>query len=114
MVTLNGLYSKPEKPFRKGGKIRQNYLWNCYKGFLADGDLNHSGGSGSAYIYGFCDENWKPDMSEEQCKSFVVQAVSHAMARDGSSGGNIRTVVINKDGVKRSFLDGTQVHSYLT
>lgn len=48
-------------------------------------------------------------MTEEQCKAFVIQAVSHAMARDGSSGGNIRTVIINKDGVKRDFLDGTKV-----
>ena len=48
-------------------------------------------------------------MTEEQCKAFVVQSVSHAMARDGSSGGNIRTVVINKGGIKRDFLDGTKV-----
>lgn len=68
-----------------------------------------AGGSGSAYIYGYCDKNWRPGMSEAECKAFVVQAISHAMARDGSSGGNIRTVVINKDGVKRDFLDGTQV-----
>ena len=45
------------------------------------------GGSGSAYIYGFCDKNWKPGMSEADCHAFVVKAVSHAMARDGSSGG---------------------------
>ncbi len=31
-----------------------------------------AGGSGSAYIYGFCDKNWKPDFTEEQCKDFVV------------------------------------------
>jgi len=48
-------------------------------------------------------------MSEEQCKAFVVQSVSHAMARDGSSGGNIRTVVINGSGVKKDFLDGSKV-----
>ena len=53
-------------------------------------------------------------MSEEECKAFVVQAVSHAMARDGSSGGNIRTVVINKGGIKRSFLNGTKVDLHLT
>lgn len=53
-------------------------------------------------------------MSEEECKAFVVQAVSHAMARDGSSGGNIRTVVINKGGIKRSFLDGTKVDLHFT
>jgi 20S proteasome subunit beta 1 len=48
-------------------------------------------------------------MTEEECHAFVVKAVSHAMARDGSSGGCIRTVVISKDGVKRSFLPGDRV-----
>lgn len=43
----------------------------------------------------------QPNMTEEECQAFVVKAVSHAMARDGSSGGCIRTVVISKDGVKR-------------
>ncbi|KAK9835388.1 hypothetical protein WJX81_006762 [Elliptochloris bilobata] len=67
------------------------------------------GGSGSAYIYGFCDKNWKPGMSEADCHAFVVKAVSHAMARDGSSGGCIRTIVINKDGVKRHFLPNNEI-----
>lgn len=48
-------------------------------------------------------------MTEAECRKFVVSAVSHAMARDGSSGGNIRTVVINSQGVKRDYLDGTKV-----
>eukprot|EP00983_Pelagomonas_calceolata_P064392 1148103-Pelagomonas_calceolata.AAC.4 len=47
---------------------------------------------GSAYIYGFCDKFWRPDMSEAEAKEFVVRALSHAMARDASSGGCIRTV----------------------
>jgi 20S proteasome subunit beta 1 len=51
----------------------------------------------------------QPGMTEEECKAFVVKAVAHAMARDGSSGGCIRTVVISKDGVKRSFLAGDAV-----
>ncbi|KAK9824089.1 hypothetical protein WJX72_007641 [[Myrmecia] bisecta] len=67
------------------------------------------GGSGSAYIYGFCDKFWRPNMSAEEAKKFVVQAVSHAMARDGSSGGCIRTVVITKDGVRRDFVPGSNV-----
>ena len=73
---------------------------------------NYAGGSGSAYIYGFCDKNWRPGMSEADCRAFVVQAVSLAMARDGSSGGNIRTVVINKQGIFRNFIDGTQVQLF--
>ena len=48
----------------------------------------------------------QPKMSEEECKAFVVKAVSHAMARDGSSGGCIRTVVINRRGVFREFIPG--------
>ena len=48
-------------------------------------------------------------MTEEECRAFVVKAVSHAMARDGSSGGCIRTVTISKDGVKRTFTPGNQV-----
>lgn len=48
-------------------------------------------------------------MTEDECKKFVIQAISHAIARDGSSGGNIRTVIINKSGIKRDYLDGTKV-----
>eukprot|EP00127_Corallochytrium_limacisporum_P003842 Clim_evm56s153 gene=Clim_evmTU56s153 len=59
------------------------------------------GGSGSGYIYGFCDANYKKDMSKEECLEFVRNAVSLAMHRDGSSGGIIRQAVITKDGVER-------------
>ena len=51
-------------------------------------------------------------MSLEECHAFVVRAVSHAMARDGSSGGCIRTVVINKDGVTRDFIPGNLVPAH--
>lgn len=68
-----------------------------------------AGGSGSAYIYGFCDRNWRPGMSEEDCEAFVKKAVGLALSRDGSSGGCIRTVVITKDGVRRSFLPNDKV-----
>lgn len=64
------------------------------------------GGSGSAYIYGFCDKFFKPDMTEEEAKQFVVQALAHAMSRDASSGGCIRTVVIDSNGPRRDFLPG--------
>lgn len=67
------------------------------------------GGSGSAYIQGLTDRIWKPNMSEEECHAFVVKSVAHAMARDGSSGGCIRTVIINKDGAQRRFLPHPQI-----
>jgi len=67
------------------------------------------GGSGSAYIYGFIDKYWREGMSEAEAKAFVIKALSHAMARDASSGGCIRTVTIDKDGARRDFLPGDQV-----
>jgi 20S proteasome subunit beta 1 len=72
-----------------------------------------AGGSGGSYIYGFCDKNWRAGMTQEECLRFVRQAISLAIARDGSSGGVIRTVTITKDGVKRDFLGNEQVRAAL-
>ena len=72
-------------------------------------DSHAAGGSGSGYISGWCDKRWRPEMSAEECRAFVHAAVSHAMARDGSSGGCIRTVTIDETGVKRTFTPGDQV-----
>lgn len=59
------------------------------------------GGSGSSYIYGYCDANFKDGMSAEECEAFVVNSISLAMSRDGSSGGAIRIAIIDKNGVQR-------------
>ena len=48
-------------------------------------------------------------MTREECRDFVVRAVSLAISRDGSSGGCIRTCVIDKDGVQKSFVPGSDV-----
>ncbi|KTW32021.1 proteasome core particle subunit beta 1 [Pneumocystis jirovecii RU7] len=61
------------------------------------------GGSGSSYIYGFCDKNFTPNMSKEEGIKFLKEAVSLAIKRDGSSGGVIRMVVITKDNIERLF-----------
>lgn len=71
------------------------------------------GGSGSAYIQGLTDKHWRPNMTQDECKEFVIRSVAHAIARDGSSGGCVRTVVINKDGVFRDFLPHNKLpHTY--
>ncbi|RHY32464.1 hypothetical protein DYB32_002538 [Aphanomyces invadans] len=67
------------------------------------------GGSGSTYIYGFVDSHWRAGMSRDEAESFVQKALSHAMARDGSSGGVIRTVTINEEGCHRGFVPGNQL-----
>uniref|UniRef100_A0A7S0VE54 Proteasome subunit beta n=1 Tax=Polytomella parva TaxID=51329 RepID=A0A7S0VE54_9CHLO len=67
------------------------------------------GGSGSAYISGFCERNFRTGMSEEEALEFIRCAVKLAIARDASSGGCIRTVIITKEGVKRHFLPGENI-----
>eukprot|EP00474_Spongospora_subterranea_P008705 CRZ09163.1 hypothetical protein [Spongospora subterranea] len=67
------------------------------------------GGSGSTYIYGYCDAQYKKGMSKAECQKFVQCAISHAIARDGSSGGVIRLATIDKDGVTRTMVAGDEL-----
>lgn len=67
------------------------------------------GGSGSAYITGWCDKHFREGFSEEQARAFVVAALGHAIARDASSGGCVRTVTITQDGVVRDFIPGDKL-----
>lgn len=63
------------------------------------------GGSGSTYIYGYCDSYWKEGMSEEEGIGFVKGALREAIKWDGSSGGVIRLVVLtNKGAVRHLYL----------
>ena len=59
------------------------------------------GGSGSTYIYGFCDSNYREDFTRGECIEFVQRALALAMGRDGSSGGVIRLVSIEEGGIER-------------
>lgn len=52
------------------------------------------GGSGSTYIYGFCDSNWKDGMNEAEAVKFTKDSLTQAIKWDGSSGGVIRMVVL--------------------
>ncbi|KAI9264842.1 proteasome subunit beta type-6, partial [Phascolomyces articulosus] len=67
------------------------------------------GGSGSTYIYGYCDAKFKENMTQDECVEFVKNSLSLAMSRDGSSGGVIRLAVITKDGVERMFVSGDKL-----
>lgn len=58
-------------------------------------------GSGSTFIYGWCNENFKQEMEKDECIEFVKTALSEAIKWDGSSGGVIRMVVLTKSGVER-------------
>merc|ERR1719446_543070 len=62
-------------------------------------------GSGSGYIAAFCDANYRPGMTKAEALAFVQRAVSHAMSRDGSSGGLVRTCIITKDGIEEGVIE---------
>merc|ERR1711924_347299 len=61
-------------------------------------------GSGSGYISGLVDEYYRPDMTKDEALAFCRKSVAHVMARDGSSGGMVRTLVINADGLEEGVL----------
>ncbi|EOB13365.1 proteasome subunit beta type-6 [Nosema bombycis CQ1] len=67
------------------------------------------GGSGSGFIYGFCDTHFKPEMSLEEAIQFVKQSITLAIKRDNSSGGCIRMASITKEGVRRFFYSGENI-----
>jgi len=70
------------------------------------------GGSGSTYVYGYVDAKYKTGMTSEECQKFVVDTLSLAMTRDGSSGGVIRMGIITKDGVERKVFLGDQLSKF--
>ena len=74
------------------------------------------GGSGSLYIYGFVDSEIQRLSQSggltnqiDVARTLVKKAVSHAMARDGSSGGVIRTVVVTENGNDRDYTAGNEL-----
>lgn len=81
---------------RKGGQV-----YNIPLGGMLKREPVVIGGSGSGYIYGYVDANYKNGMTEEECVKLVLSGVTLAMSRDGSSGGCVRIGVINQDGCKR-------------
>jgi 20S proteasome subunit beta 1 len=58
-------------------------------------------GSGSTFIYGWCNENFKQNMERDECVDFAKTALSEAIKWDGSSGGVIRMVLLTAKGVER-------------
>ncbi|KAI1309368.1 Proteasome subunit beta type-6 [Halotydeus destructor] len=70
------------------------------------------GGSGSTFVYGYVDANYKIGMSKEDCINFVTNTLSLAMSRDGSSGGVIRLGIITKDGIERQIVRGKEIPTF--
>lgn len=92
------------------------------------------GGSGSSYLYGFMDSQYKDGMTQQECENLVLNgklifefwlllllyykyifclAISLAIKRDGSSGGVVRMGVINHTGqIQRKLVLGDQLPKF--
>jgi proteasome beta subunit len=66
-----------------GGAIPDNYT---------------SGGSGSPYVYGVLEDNYKDDLTIDEGIDIAIRAITAAMNRDSASGGMIDIAIITKDG----------------
>ena len=84
-------------------------------------------GSGSTYVYGYCDATYQDGWGRDETVNFVrnseilpfvvsarnlsqeITALALAMSRDGSSGGVIRMCVITEDNVERMFVPGNEL-----
>jgi 20S proteasome subunit beta 1 len=51
-------------------------------------------------------------MSRQEAEELVKEAIALAMSRDGSSGGVIRLVTVNKDGAERKMIQGPEVPTF--
>ncbi|XDV34000.1 hypothetical protein PO909_004225 [Leuciscus waleckii] len=70
------------------------------------------GGSGSFYIHGFVDAEYRKKMTKRECQEFVVNALSLAMGRDGSSGGVAYVVTIDQDGAEEKCVLGNELPKF--
>jgi 20S proteasome subunit beta 1 len=69
----------------------------------------YASGSGSTYVQGLIDATYRKGMTRSETEAFVAKTISHAMARDGSSGGMLRLVTITKDSVEEQHILGNEL-----
>ena len=69
----------------------------------------YASGSGSTYIQGLIDATWREKMTRSETEAFIAKTLSHAMARDGHSGGMVRIITITADGATEQALHGDKL-----
>ncbi|XP_077363344.1 proteasome subunit beta type-9 [Festucalex cinctus] len=70
------------------------------------------GGSGSTYVYGFVDAAYRSGMSRDECQQFVLNTLTLAMNRDGSSGGVAYLVTIDEHGAQEKVVLGNDLPAF--
>ena len=62
-------------------------------------------GSGSTFLHGFMEDNYKPTFSREYAKEFLRKCIALAVYKDASSGGCCRILDITPEKVTREFFE---------
>ncbi|PNW75549.1 hypothetical protein CHLRE_12g531100v5 [Chlamydomonas reinhardtii] len=70
-------------------------------------------GSGSTYIWGYCDNEYRDDMTREEAEKWVAEAIALAMTRDSSSGGSIRLITLDGTGAHHKYIRGDEVQQFV-
>uniref|UniRef100_A0A672K971 Proteasome 20S subunit beta 6 n=1 Tax=Sinocyclocheilus grahami TaxID=75366 RepID=A0A672K971_SINGR len=70
------------------------------------------GGSGSSYIYGYVDSNYRAGMSKEECLKFTAEGQTHTHTQ--TNGGVVRLAVVSEQGVERQVILGNQLPKFST
>ncbi|MAE13296.1 proteasome subunit beta [Candidatus Woesearchaeota archaeon] len=77
------------------------HLFDLYPdGAVSEIDDFVSSGSGSVFVYGVLESEYKPGLTEQEGVELAIKCINTAMQRDSASGNGINVVVITKDGVR--------------
>ena len=89
--------------FVLGGKDTKGfYLYDIYAdGSVMEIDDFISSGSGSVFVFGVLESQYKKDLSVEEGVKLAVKCVNAALQRDIASGDGIDVMTITKDGIKK-------------
>jgi proteasome beta subunit len=63
-------------------------------------DKYTAAGSGSPYVFGVLEDNYRDDLTIDEGIDIAVRAITAAMERDSASGGMIDVAIITKEGFK--------------
>jgi proteasome beta subunit len=73
-------------------------------------DKYTSAGSGSPYVFGVMEDNYKENITIEEGVILAIRAITAAKNRDSASGGMISVAVITKDGFREIPEDEIKKH----
>ena len=85
-------------------EIEGGQIYGCPIGGTIVREKWTTDGSGSTYIWGYLESEFKEGMSVDEAEKLVSSAIALAMSRDASSGGVIRLVTIDRSGAVRKLV----------